>query len=237
MEINFNRIYIGFFILIISLTSYFLNLDIVFLYIITFFSFFELYLSHFITRSVFFIFFLLFVLIKFFLPFDNFYIYTFYFIHLFFLSLIFFKINIRTSFAVLIFIFYLFFFALQNLDRELFYLIIFISFFNDTVAYISGNIFKGKKISPTISPSKTWSGTLFSTLLTFLIFLIFLNYNFILSILFSICFFYGDLFFSFIKRKFKLKDFSFFLSSHGGFLDRVDSMFFITPLILISFII
>lgn len=59
----------------------------------------------------------------------------------------------------------------------------------------------------------------------------------VLLVIFSIL---GDLLFSYVKRKFDIKDFSNFLKSHGGFLDRVDSLlvtslvFFIYTLIAIG---
>tara|TARA_A100001015_G_C14458970_1_gene507164 strand:+ start:371 stop:547 length:177 start_codon:yes stop_codon:yes gene_type:complete len=42
----------------------------------------------------------------------------------------------------------------------------------------------------------------------------------------AIFLFIGDVFFSFIKRYLNIKDFSILLGSHGGILDRLDSMFF-----------
>ena len=39
----------------------------------------------------------------------------------------------------------------------------------------------------------------------------------------------GDLFFSFLKRKAKLKDTGKFLPGHGGFLDRVDGILLGVP--------
>lgn len=59
----------------------------------------------------------------------------------------------------------------------------------------------------------------------------------ILLVIFSIM---GDLLFSYVKRKFNIKDFSNFLRSHGGFLDRVDSLlvtsltFFVYTLVAIG---
>ncbi|MDC0968719.1 phosphatidate cytidylyltransferase, partial [Alphaproteobacteria bacterium] len=118
-------------------------------------------------------------------------------------------------------------------NREIFFLIILISFVNDTSAYFFGNLIKGPLIVPTISPKKTWSGTLISFLISFLI-LYFIGYSILYSSFVSALLFFGDVYFSFIKRKYNLKDFSNFLSSHGGILDRIDSMFFILIIFQLS---
>ena len=39
----------------------------------------------------------------------------------------------------------------------------------------------------------------------------------------------GDLFFSYLKRKAKLKDYGKYLPGHGGVLDRLDGIFFGVP--------
>jgi phosphatidate cytidylyltransferase len=62
----------------------------------------------------------------------------------------------------------------------------------------------------------------------------YMNYTFILALFLSISLFFGDIYFSYIKRKLNLKDFSNTLGNHGGILDRLDSMFLIT--IIITFI-
>ena len=114
--------------------------------------------------------------------------------------------------------------------------IIFIVWLSDIGGYIFGKIFKGPKISK-YSPNKTFSGVLGSILLSQFAFL-FLNYYekninyslFFFSIQFFICLaaIFGDLFFSFIKRKNNIKDYSNLIPGHGGLLDRIDGLIFAT---------
>ena len=53
----------------------------------------------------------------------------------------------------------------------------------------------------------------------------------IISIVISISCQIGDLLFSFIKRKAKLKDTGNFLPGHGGILDRLDGIFLVYHLV------
>ena len=133
----------------------------------------------------------------------------------------------KEFFLLSVYIFCILLFNIASIDRNIFYLIIFISFFNDTTAYIFGKTIGGPLIIPKISPKKTWSGTSISFVLSTLL-LYFLNFNFFFSALISIFLFLGDIFFSYIKRILNLEDFSLILKSHGGILDRLDSMFFVT---------
>ena len=232
MVFDFNRIYIGCFILTVFIISYFFNLDYLILLLITLLVFYDLYKSKLIENindlflSIFFLFFICLIGIKFNLI--N-------YINILFIVLtliILLKKNFyqRYLFTITIIIFLFNFYEIINHDRELLYFIIFISFFNDTLAYIFGKLIKGPLILPLVSPKKTISGTLLSFLATFAI-IYTLNYPFYLSIVLSMSLFIGDIFFSFIKRTNNLKDFSNILKGHGGVLDRLDSMFFFTIII------
>ena len=108
---------------------------------------------------------------------------------------------------------------------------------SDIGGFVFGKILKGPKLIK-ISPNKTISGAVGSLLLTSIVMSISFFYfteNFsynilIVSIITSLACQSGDLFFSFIKRKAKIKDTGNFLPGHGGVLDRLDGIFFGIPL-------
>ena len=137
------------------------------------------------------------------------------------------KSYVNNFFPIIIIIFLYFLINLLVLDRDILYLCFLLSFLIDTSAYIFGNLMKGPLIVPSISPKKTWSGTLISSIISLIIFY-FLGYNFLFSLIIGISFFIGDIYFSYIKRTLDLKDFSNILGSHWGMLDRLDSIFLIT---------
>ena len=58
-----------------------------------------------------------------------------------------------------------------------------------------------------------------------------------ISILTSLACQLGDLFFSYLKRKAKIKNTGNYLPGHGGILDRVDGILFGIPVGLITLII
>jgi len=99
-----------------------------------------------------------------------------------------------------------------------------------------GKIFKGPKLT-IISPKKTISGSLgsilFSILIINILFFYFINtFNIkilTVSIITSIGSQLGDLFFSYLKRKAKIKDTGNILPGHGGVLDRLDGIFLGIP--------
>ena len=108
---------------------------------------------------------------------------------------------------------------------------------SDIGGFIIGKMFKGPKLTK-ISPKKTISGSvgslIFSSLFlscSILYFTNFVNYKiFFVAIVTSIACQIGDLFFSFLKRKAKVKDTGNFFPGHGGALDRLDSIFLGIPI-------
>ena len=115
---------------------------------------------------------------------------------------------------------------------------------SDIGGLVIGKIFKGPKLTK-ISPNKTISGALGSLLFSIII-VNFLFFHFFkvlnIDVLFvSICTSLGcqigDLFFSFLKRKVKIKDTGNILPGHGGVLDRLDGIFLGLPIGFISLII
>ena len=153
---------------------------------------------------------------------------------IFFIAFFLFHNYQKKFFMYLILVFLLSCFELIKFDKNLFYLIIVLSFINDTSAYIFGRLLRGPLILKFISPNKTWSGTLFSFFITVTI-MYFLNFHFLFSVIISMFFFLGDIFFSYFKRLINIKDFSNSLYGHGGILDRLDSIFFVVFIFLFKF--
>jgi phosphatidate cytidylyltransferase len=128
---------------------------------------------------------------------------------------------------------------------DLLMLIVFTNFFNDIFAYFVGKIFGNKRFFEFISPNKTLEGFVggliggilggmlwgyFSSLYS----IIGIYQLVILIFLISLFAPFGDLFASFIKRSFELKETSNIIPGHGGVLDRFDS--FIFSVYIFSFI-
>lgn len=104
----------------------------------------------------------------------------------------------------------------------------------DVAAYFVGRAVGGPKLAPRISPGKTWSGAIggavVGVILSALVIVVFfrapnvsvLFVGLLLSVLSQV----GDLFESYIKRRFGVKDSSRLIPGHGGVLDRVDGLVF-----------
>jgi phosphatidate cytidylyltransferase len=104
----------------------------------------------------------------------------------------------------------------------------------DILAYFVGRAIGGPKLAPRISPGKTWSGAIGGTLagvvaasvLTSLVFADFAAWTVVIALILSVASQIGDLFESFIKRRFGVKDSSRLIPGHGGVMDRVDGLVF-----------
>jgi len=112
-------------------------------------------------------------------------------------------------------------------------LIIFSLWINDTMAYVVGS-FIGKTALSTISPKKTWEGTIGGIFLTIVVISLIAYFTkrisvtdaAIMSGIASITGTFGDLFESKLKRMAGVKDSGHIMPGHGGFLDRFDSLLF-----------
>jgi phosphatidate cytidylyltransferase len=124
----------------------------------------------------------------------------------------------------------------------------------DVGAYFAGRMIGGPKLAPRISPKKTWAGfvggIVLSVILCVFITIYILEFQqptyvesdsprvsvlpvFMLTvplgIFLSIFSQIGDLFESWLKRKFNVKDSSNLIPGHGGVMDRLDGLIFVAP--------
>ena len=149
-------------------------------------------------------------------------------------------------FTVYIFLFCTFFFYFSSFIqiKIVLFIILLGCIFSDIGGYVFGKIFKGQKLTK-ISPNKTISGALGSIFSCCLV-ISFLNYyltgnlNFnliVIGIIISVFCQLGDIFFSLLKRKSKIKDTGKFLPGHGGILDRLDGILIALPTGFITLIL
>jgi phosphatidate cytidylyltransferase len=104
----------------------------------------------------------------------------------------------------------------------------------DILAYFVGRAIGGPKLAPRISPGKTWSGAIGGAIAavvagTVVVWSFFPGIGLRVSglaLLLSICSQAGDLFESFVKRRFGVKDSSQLIPGNGGVMDRVDGLIF-----------
>ncbi len=131
------------------------------------------------------------------------------------------------------------------------WMIIVIAFGADTTAMFSGILFGKKKLVPKLSPAKTVAGAVGSIICTGIIVLVFaliFDYfgikvidgkiiNMIIMVLIgmlgSVFAQLGDLTGSAFKRQTGIKDFGNIIPGHGGILDRLDSILFVSVYVYI----
>jgi phosphatidate cytidylyltransferase len=112
----------------------------------------------------------------------------------------------------------------------------------DVVAYFSGRAIGGPKLMAQVSPKKTWSGAIGGTLAAVIVAFVLAKMMALsglfaiamLAVVLSICAQGGDLFESFLKRRFGAKDSGHLIPGHGGLMDRLDG--FITASVVAALI-
>lgn len=120
------------------------------------------------------------------------------------------------------------------------FLVMAISWLGDTGGYFAGKYLGSHKLYPKVSPKKTWEGVAggvtLATMGTFAVRAIGLPELsvvdcLILGPVLCIAGVVGDLAESMLKRSFQVKDSGWIMPGHGGLLDRIDSLLFVTPLL------
>lgn len=119
-----------------------------------------------------------------------------------------------------------------------------VAFIGDSFSMLVGMAFGHKKFAPNVSPNKTWAGFIAGPIGSALgMVLLCLVYKWVWSMELPIWYFalvgivanlfgqLGDLSTSLIKREAGIKDYSHIFLTHGGVLDRFDSILFIAPVV------
>lgn len=111
---------------------------------------------------------------------------------------------------------------------------------SDTAAYYLGSLFGRRRLSPILSPKKSWEGAVGGVLASVGAALVAhawfyqrlpLVHAIALGLLLGVAGILGDLAESMVKRAAGAKDSSGVLPGHGGLLDRTDSLLFAGPLL------
>jgi phosphatidate cytidylyltransferase len=128
-----------------------------------------------------------------------------------------------------------YFVALRGLEdgRNWVFLALSANFASDTAAFFAGRALGRHKLAPSISPGKTWEGSIAGVLGAIIASLLFtllipISYGqaIVLGLLVSVFGQLGDLVESLFKRNMGVKDSGRLLPGHGGALDRIDSVVF-----------
>lgn len=115
--------------------------------------------------------------------------------------------------------------------------VLFIIWTTDSGAYFAGRFFGKRKLWPAISPNKTIAGAVGGIVLSIFVAIVFqliapLDFSYTIVILFAILISVvgqiGDLVASAIKRHYDIKDYGSIFPGHGGVLDRLDSVLFVS---------
>jgi phosphatidate cytidylyltransferase len=119
----------------------------------------------------------------------------------------------------------------------LLFFLVFIAQFNDVAQFTWGKLFGKHKITPTVSPKKTWEGFLGGAFTSIVVAAIIGSYLTPMDIVWSgvagaiiaVAGFLGDITESAVKRDLGVKDAGQLIPGHGGVLDRIDSLTYAAP--------
>ncbi|HPQ71262.1 MAG TPA: phosphatidate cytidylyltransferase [bacterium] len=134
--------------------------------------------------------------------------------------------------------------ALKNLeiyadDAKLLMFLFALVWINDSGAYFAGKSLGKHKMSPRLSPNKTWEGAIGGFAATVVLGVLIGAFSgaftvlegFILGVILGVVGPLGDLMESAIKRGANIKDSGTLLPGHGGVLDRIDSVLVCAPIL------
>jgi phosphatidate cytidylyltransferase len=119
----------------------------------------------------------------------------------------------------------------------LLFFLVFIAQFNDVAQFTWGKLFGKHKITPTVSPKKTWEGFLGGAVTSVVVAAIIGPYLTPMDVMWSglagaiiaVAGFLGDITESAVKRDLGVKDAGQLIPGHGGVLDRIDSLTYAAP--------
>jgi len=121
--------------------------------------------------------------------------------------------------------------------RGLLLFVVFLTEINDVLQFTWGKLFGKYKVTPKVSPNKTWEGLIGGIICTTILgyFLRFLTpltvpQVLVVSFMIAVSGFIGDIVMSSIKRDLGVKDTGELIPGHGGILDRVDSLSYTAPI-------
>ncbi len=117
---------------------------------------------------------------------------------------------------------------------------------NDTGAFCFGSLLGKHKMSPRLSPKKSWEGLIggfaCSIGVGIATYFAYNPWNFsiilwiLLGLLVGVFATWGDLFESLMKRSIGVKDSGHLIPGHGGILDRIDSLLLVAPFTLLFYV-
>ena len=119
----------------------------------------------------------------------------------------------------------------------LLFFLVMLTQFNDVAQYTCGKLFGRRKVTPSVSPKKTWEGLAGGLATTTLVaagigpYLTPMDWQWsaLAGLIIGIAGFLGDITMSAMKRDLGVKDASGLIPGHGGILDRVDSLTYAAP--------